>query len=57
MEISQLGQHDDFCSASYFAVADVTATDLNEATNFYSGNFLLVNNANSKYMNVKNSFF
>lgn len=52
-----VGQHDDFVSASYFAVADITINEISEAANFYSDdNFLLLNNANSKFMNVKDSF-
>ena len=51
------GQHDDFVSAAYFAVADVTINELSDAANFYSDdNFMLLNNANSKYMAVKGSF-
>ena len=51
------GFHDDAVSASYFAVADVTVTELSEIANFYSdNNLLLLNNANSKYMGIKDSF-
>ena len=40
----------------YFAVADVNASAILEAGNFYSGDFMLLNNANSKYMSIKGSF-
>ena len=52
------GGHDDFVSASYFAVADVTATDIDEMVNFYSDNnfFISANKYNVK-SNVKNGFF
>ena len=53
-----VGFHDDAVSASYFAVADVTVTELSEIANFYSdNNLLLLNNANSKYVGVKDSFY
>lgn len=51
------GGHDDACSASYFAVADVNVTNLAEASNFYTGDLLLVNNKYNTVSNVKNSFF
>lgn len=51
------GGHDDFVSASYFAVADVTVNELSEIANFYSeDNFVLLNNANSKAMSINGSF-
>lgn len=52
------GGHDDFVSASYFAVADVTATDIDEMVNFYSDNnfFISANKYNVK-SNVRNGFF
>lgn len=52
------GGHDDFVSASYFAVADVTASDVDEMINFYSDNnfFISANKYNVK-SNVKNGFF
>ena len=52
-----VGQHDDFVSAAYFAVADINATEVSDIANFYSeDNFKLFNNANSKYMSIKDSF-
>lgn len=52
------GGHDDFVSASYFAVADVTATDIDEMVNFYSdNNFFISSNRYSVKSNVKNGFF
>ena len=36
----------------------VTVTELSEIANFYSdNNLLLLNNANSKYVGVKDSFY
>lgn len=52
------GQHDDFVSASYFAVADMSATSIEESVNFYSENNLFI--ATNKYnsvSNIKNGFF
>ena len=52
-----LGGHDDFVSASYFAVADVTINEISDIANFYSeNNLILLNNSNSKYMNIKGCF-
>ncbi len=52
------GGHDDFVSASYFAVADVTATDIDEMVNFYSdNNFFISSNRYSVKSNVRNGFF
>lgn len=52
------GGHDDFVSASYFAVADVTATDIDEMVNFYSdNNFFISSNRYNVKSNVKNGFF
>ena len=52
------GGHDDFVSASYFAVADVTATDIDEMINFYSdNNFFISSNRYSVKSNVRNGFF
>lgn len=52
------GQHDDFVSASYFAVADITAGTVEEMANFYSDdNFFLLANKNNKVISSKNSFF
>ena len=52
------GGHDDFVSASYFAVADVTAGNVDEMVNFYSDNnfFISANKYNIKSA-VKNGFF
>ena len=52
------GGHDDFVSASYFAVADVTAGNVDEMVNFYSDNnfFISANKYNTKSA-VKNGFF
>ena len=51
------GQHDDFVSAAYFAVADVTVNELSDIVNFYSdNNLLLLNNANSKHMSISGAF-
>ena len=50
--------HDDFVSASYFAVADVTAGSIDEMANFYSdNNFFIATNKYNMASNVKNSFF
>lgn len=52
------GGHDDFVSASYFAVADVTATDIDEMVNFYSdNNFFISTNKHNIRSSVKNGFF
>lgn len=52
------GQHDDFVSAAYFAVADVTINELSEIANFYSdNNFMLLNNNYNKATHIKDSFF
>lgn len=52
------GQHDDFVSASYFAVADVTAGGVEDAANFYSeNNMVILSNRNVTSRNIKNSFF
>lgn len=52
------GQHDDFVSASYFAVADVTAGSIGDAANFYSeNNMVILSNRNVTSRNIKNSFF
>lgn len=52
------GGHDDFVSASYFAVADINVNSVEEAANFYDDNnlFLLENKYNTSN-NIKNSFF
>lgn len=51
------GSHDDGVSASYFAVADVTLSSIDEMTNFYSDdNFLLLNNRYNTVSNIKNNF-
>lgn len=53
-----LGGHDDFVSASYFAVADVTVNELSEIIDFNSdNNFMLLNNKYSMSNNIKNNFF
>lgn len=52
------GQHDDFVSASYFAVADITAGSVEDAANFYSDdNIMFINNANTARNGLRNSFF
>lgn len=51
-----MGQHDDFVSSSYFAVADVNATEVSDAANFYDSNFTLLNNAYSKIVSAKDAF-
>lgn len=54
------GGHDDFVSASYFAVADVTVNSVEEAVNFYdSSNCLkLLKNKNANTSGIiKNGFF
>ena len=52
------GGHDDFVSASYFAVADVTAGNVDEMANFYSNNnFLVAANKYNMKSSVKNGFF
>lgn len=52
------GQHDDFVSASYFAVADVTAGTLEELTNFYSeDNLIITTNKYNTVSNIQGGFF
>lgn len=52
------GAHDDFVSASYFAVADINASSVEEIANFYSeNNFKLVTNKNNPTARLKGSFF
>jgi hypothetical protein len=52
------GQHDDFVSSAYFAVADITAGSVEEAANFYSDNNLIIaTNKYNKVSDVKNGFF
>lgn len=53
-----VGQHDDFVSASYFAVADVIIGSVEDMANFYSdNNFFIATNKYNTVSNVKNSFF
>lgn len=52
------GQHDDAVSASYFAVADIVVDSLEEATNFYdSNNLILIRNKYVTSNNVKGGFY
>jgi len=52
------GGHDDFVSASYFAVADITAGSVDEMVNFYSNNnFFISTNKHNIRSSVKNGFF
>lgn len=52
------GFHDDFVSASYFAVADVKVNDVAELANFYSeNNFVLINNKYATGNNLKGNFY
>ena len=52
------GGHDDAVSASYFAVADVNVSSIEEALNFYDNNNLfLLNNKNNKIKPITNSFY
>ena len=52
------GEHDDFVSASYFAVADVTSSNVDDVINFYDSNSLfLINNKYSAANNLKGSFY
>ena len=52
------GQHDDFVSASYFAVAEVTSSNVDDVVNFYDSNSLfLINNKYSAANNLKGSFY
>lgn len=52
------GEHDDFVSASYFSVADVTSSNVDDVINFYDSNSLfLINNKYSAANNLKGSFY
>ena len=52
------GQHDDFVSCSYFAVAEVTSSNVDDVVNFYDSNSLfLINNKYSAANNLKGSFY
>lgn len=52
------GGHDDAVSASYFAVADVVVSTIEESVNFYdSNNLMLINNINSKSKKINGSFY
>lgn len=52
------GQHDDFVSCSYFSVADVTSSNVDDVINFYDNNNLfLINNKYSAANNLKGSFY
>lgn len=52
------GQHDDFVSASYFAVADIVVDSLEEASNFYEpDNMMFIRNKETINRNIKGSFY
>lgn len=52
------GKHDDFVSASYFAVADITVNSTEDIANFYSdNNFKLMKNKYNVASNLKGSFY
>lgn len=52
------GEHDDFVSASYFSVADVTSSNVDDVINFYDSNSLfLINNKYSAANNLKGGFY
>lgn len=52
------GEHDDFVSASYFSVADVTASSVEDIINFYdTDNLKLITNKYNVKTNIKNSFY
>ena len=52
------GQHDDFVSSSYFAVADVTLNIVQEAANFYDeNNLFLLKNQYTKSPEIKGGFY
>ena len=52
------GKHDDFVSASYFAVADITLESVEDIANFYSeNNFHLIKNKYNTASNLKGSFY
>ena len=52
------GEHDDFVSASYFSVADVTSSNVDDVINFYDNdNLFLINNKYNVRTNIKNGFY
>ena len=52
------GGHDDFVSASYFAVADVNVSSIEEAVGFYDdNNLVMVNNHNNDISGTGSGFF
>lgn len=52
------GGHDDFVSASYFAVADVNVASIEEAVNFYDeNNLFMVNNMNNDIKGTGSGFY
>lgn len=52
------GQHDDFVSSAYFAVADITLNSVEEAANYYDdNNLLLVTNKNNNIKSLNGSFY
>lgn len=52
------GQHDDFVSSAYFAVADITLNSVEEAANYYDdNNLLLVTNKNNNIKSLNRSFY
>lgn len=52
------GGHDDAVSASYFAVADVVVTNVEDMVNFYSkNNFKALSNAHVSFNSIKGGFY
>ena len=52
------GGHDDFVSASYFAVADINVASLEEAVNFYDeDNLFMINNMNNDIQGTGSGFY
>ena len=52
------GGHDDAVSASYFAVADVVVTNVEDMVNFYSkNNFKALSNAHVSFNGIKGGFY
>lgn len=52
------GMHDDFVSASYFSVADINVSSIEEAINYYDeNNFISINNSNMSELKGTNSGF
>ena len=50
--------HDDFVSASYFAVADIVVDSIEEAINYYDeNNLFMIQNKNNEIKGSNSGFF